>query len=247
MIIIAVLSFGGYLIYLKKNEIKLFLIDSKNIIKQEIEDISEKNKIKSHSKNSKDYGDYDPINDNRFALNERNYFNEIAHGSEYGGYSEQLKRWKKNLKIFVLGNKKHYLMVELKRIIKELNELIDPIDLELVQIESEANYKIYFCHKDDYVLVEPESKSLLERNWGYFSINSKGGEILKGTMYVDIVRCLSETGQKHLLREELTQSLGLMRDSHKFSNSIFYQKWSETTEFAPIDRKLIRMLYNYPK
>jgi hypothetical protein len=64
-------------------------------------------------------------------------------------------------------------------------------------------------------------------------------------MYVDIYRCESLDGQKHLLREELTQSLGLFNDSYKYENSIFQQRWTETTEYAPIDRVLIDMLYNH--
>ena len=64
-------------------------------------------------------------------------------------------------------------------------------------------------------------------------------------MYVDLDRCTSITGQKHLLREELTQSLGLKNDTYDYPESIFYQNWTEITDFAPIDRRLIDMLYNY--
>jgi hypothetical protein len=63
-------------------------------------------------------------------------------------------------------------------------------------------------------------------------------------MYVDIIRAKEDDAQKHLLREELTQSLGLFNDSYKYDNSIFYQGWTTTTEYAPIDRELIDMLYN---
>ena len=63
-------------------------------------------------------------------------------------------------------------------------------------------------------------------------------------MYIDVVRCTDLQGQKHLLREELTQSLGLKNDSYKYENSIFQQKWTEVTEYAPIDIKVIEMLYN---
>jgi hypothetical protein len=63
-------------------------------------------------------------------------------------------------------------------------------------------------------------------------------------MYVDIYRCTKLDGQKHLLREELTQALGLFNDSYKYDNSIFQQSWTTTTDYAPIDVKLIEMLYN---
>jgi hypothetical protein len=63
-------------------------------------------------------------------------------------------------------------------------------------------------------------------------------------MYIDTYRNGDETSHKHLLREELTQSLGLFNDSWEYPESIFYQGWTTTTEFAPIDRELIDMLYN---
>ena len=50
--------------------------------------------------------------------------------------------------------------------------------------------------------------------------------------------------KKHLLREEVTQSLGLFNDSWSYSNSIFYQGWTEVTEFSDLDKKIISKLYN---
>ena len=47
----------------------------------------------------------------------------------------------------------------------------------------------------------------------------------------------------HLLREELTQSLGLMNDSARFSDSIFYSGESYGTFYLPIDRQVVTMLY----
>lgn len=48
-----------------------------------------------------------------------------------------------------------------------------------------------------------------------------------------------------MLREELTQSLGLARDSNLYPESIFQQSFStKTTDYAPIDRDLIRLLYH---
>jgi hypothetical protein len=49
---------------------------------------------------------------------------------------------------------------------------------------------------------------------------------------------------KHVLREELTQAMGLLNDSWKYPESMFYDGVSEPTEYAPIDRELIDILYN---
>jgi hypothetical protein len=204
------------------------------------------NGINNPSKSKKElnpYGDYDPGKDKQFSKEERDYFNKIAKFSEFEGESE-ISRWTTDVKIFVRGEKRGYLMDELDRIVNELNEIIDPISISIVDKEHESNYQIILGSQKEYNAFEPDSEDLTEGNWGLFVINS--GKIIKrGSMYVDIIRCKDIASQKHLLREELTQSLGLTNDSYTYPESIFQQKWTETTEYAPIDRKLIDMLYNH--
>ena len=62
-------------------------------------------------------------------------------------------------------------------------------------------------------------------------------------MYVDIERA-DLPAQKHLLREELTQSLGLARDSSWYLESIFQSEWTTTNSYSDIDKELIRLLYH---
>ena len=62
-------------------------------------------------------------------------------------------------------------------------------------------------------------------------------------MYVDINKA-NTLEQKHLLREEFTQSLGLAKDSGLYDDSIFQSEWTSTTEYSTIDRDLIRLLYH---
>jgi hypothetical protein len=168
------------------------------------------------------------------------YFNTVAYGREFDKTSKSLYKWNKDMKIYVDGEKPEYLMSELRKIVSELNNIIDPIDLKIVSSKSESNYVIYFGdHKtfdQKYNLYSPE---LLDHNWGYFELYYG-----TGVMYVDIYRNDDRVSHKHLLREELTQSLGLVNDSYKYPESIFYQGWTTTTEFAPIDRELIDILYN---
>ena len=72
----------------------------------------------------------------------------------------------------------------------------------------------------------------------------------KGSFYVDVVRCdwfpPNEAIQmkKHILREELTQSIGLLNDSMKYPNSIFYHGWTFPTEYTELDKEVIKMHYN---
>ena len=132
-------------------------------------------------------------------------------------------------------------MNELNRIVKELNDIINPITISVVSKRSDANFIIFLGSYQTFAKNHPEVHAeRLKDNWGYFQIYNN-----EGLMYVDVTRASNdENAQKHLLREELTQSLGLCNDSYKYDNSIFYQGWTTTTEYAPIDRELIDMLYN---
>jgi hypothetical protein len=132
------------------------------------------------------------------------------------------------------------MMNELDRIVKELNDIINPITISVVSKRSEANFIIYLGSAQSFARNHPDIHAdRLKNNWGYFQIYNN-----EGLMYVDVIRTKEEDAQKHLLREELTQSLGLCNDSYMYDNSIFYQGWTTTTEYAPIDRELIDMLYN---
>ena len=170
----------------------------------------------------------------------RSYYDEIVFNTEFGGRRETAYKWKTDLKIYIDGEKPDYLVQELKDIVSELNGIINPIELKIVSTKSEANYFVYFGDHQDfkakYDLLFP---SRLDHNMGYFEVYYDSGN-----MYVDLYRTTDKEAHKHLLREELTQSLGLLNDSYDYPESIFYQGWTTTTEYAPIDVELIDMLYN---
>jgi len=54
---------------------------------------------------------------------------------------------------------------------------------------------------------------------------------------------VSEELRTHLIREEVTQMLGLGQDSFLYPRSIFYQSFSLTDAFDPLDEAVIEMLY----
>jgi hypothetical protein len=216
------------------------LLSNQNIVDDIVDVIL--NKIADKDSN---YGNYNPVNDERFSLSEREYFKEIALKSEYSTNNiGKPCRWVSDMNIYVDGEPTEELISELNQITLELNDLINPIDIRVVENRSDANFIIYIGKEEGYLKIEPDSRELTNKNWGLFTIYG-GTEIYKGNMFVDTYRCKSLEGQKHLLREELTQSLGLRNDSYRYEKSIFQQRWTETTEYAPIDRQLIRMLYNY--
>ena len=113
--------------------------------------------------NKKEKTNYDPGQDNQFSKKERDYFNKIAKNSEYGGECE-ISRWKTDMKIYVKGDKRDYLMEELNKIVSELNEIIDPIDIVIVDDIEESNYQILFGSEQEYNDLDPGSKEHTPNN-----------------------------------------------------------------------------------
>jgi hypothetical protein len=173
------------------------------------------------------------------------YFSEVALGFEFGGGEEITRKWNVDMKIFVGGNKKAELMTELQSVITEINGLAtDAFNMSIVADSLQSNFYIFLGTGDDYGEKYPLEAHLVSANYGLFAIYwDASNHFYNGHMYVDIVRA-EPAAQRHLLREELTQSLGLAKDSPLYPKSIFQSAWTLTTTYEDIDRDLIRLLYH---
>jgi hypothetical protein len=206
-------------------------------LKQEVAEEIEK------SANEETSGGGGDVQVTEFSPEAKRYFNKVAYGSEFDNNNTSLRKWNENVKIYVMGDKRDYLMSELRSIVGELNGLINTINITIVSNESDANLIVLFGSAQDYNKYDSGSIGYTNHNQGLF-IAYGSEELTYATMYVDVERTTRNDAQKHLLREELTQSLGLCNDSYDYPESIFYQGWTETTEYADIDKELIQMLYN---
>jgi hypothetical protein len=173
------------------------------------------------------------------------YFNDIGLGFEFGSASEVTRKWRNDMKIFVGGTKTQTMMDELQRVIQEINALAtDGFSVSVVTDSLESNFYIFLGSGGDYAKKFPSVLNLVLSNWGLFNVYFDASNIIYGgIMYVDIDRA-SNVEEKHLLREELTQSLGLAKDSNRYPDSIFQAAWTSTTEYSNIDKDLVRLLYH---
>jgi hypothetical protein len=175
------------------------------------------------------------------------YFEHIALGFEFGDAAEVTRKWNTDMKLFVGGTPPPYLRDELDRIIKELNELTaaDDFSIAITTDSLASNAYAYFGTSTDFVQIYHAAGTDIHTNLGLFYVKFDGtNHFYNAIIFVDLERTTDNDVRKHLLREELTQSLGLARDSYEYPASIFQQAWTSVTEYAPIDRDLIRLLYN---
>jgi hypothetical protein len=177
--------------------------------------------------------------DSTYSLREIEYFLEIALGAEYGT-SEIVKRWKDTIAYQMKGTPTTRDRIEVKSVMRELTELTGK-RVKFTQVTSDPDMTIWFVPVKDMSKYEPE---YVEGNWGFFYLWWNGNkEIYRANVLIGSDEP-NQTQRNHLIREEVTQSLGLINDSWKYEESIFYQGWTEVQEYAEIDEKLIYMLYS---
>ncbi len=168
---------------------------------------------------------------------------EVALGSEYGNSEKVIAKWQDEVRLYVAGEQIAPVQQEITKIIKELNALMNSASIREVGQESEANLILFLGDRQTYI-DRYEPKASRYQDLGFFYIYPNEDKIFeRGSLYIDTERMQANDTRFHFLREELTQSLGLMNDSMKYSESIFYQKWSLTNTFSPLDKQLIEMLY----
>lgn len=173
------------------------------------------------------------------------YFQMVVLASEYGADFPLVKKWTKTMKVYMSGSPDPMLEIELKNIVEELNDLFtDGFQIQIVDDSLASNFHIYLGDKSTYSKMYPDVAHLLPDNKGLFTIHLNSDfSIDRGHMFVDIVNYNMDF-QKHVLREEITQSLGLTNDIQYYNNSIFYALPSKVQSYSNMDIEVIRLLYH---
>lgn len=145
----------------------------------------------------------------------------------------------KNIKIKTVGTPTKADLETLSQVIYEINQLTQE-NLHLELVDNNPNITIHFVPEWNFTQIDPGYRAI---NYGYFRTQETGGTIEQANLLISS-EVVTQPQRSHLIREELTQSLGLMNDSYSHPTSMFHQAWSEQAEYAPIDRALIKMLYH---
>ena len=179
------------------------------------------------------------------------YYEEITSGSELsselGRDSKTKFKFQKDVKIYVFGEKNDTLMLELNKIITELNDLIETVNIEIVSDSTKSNINIYFG-SGEYFRSQRSEKFIhnLSKIAQGFVVTYPYYDILNGSLvFVNTEVIDNMTHKKHVLREELTQAFGFCNDSYKYPSSIFYERYCNVTEYSELDKEIIRKHYNY--
>ena len=168
------------------------------------------------------------------------YYNEIAGKSEYGDSNATFCKWKTNVKIYFDFENSDSIKKYSEEVIKDLNDIIDPISISITNKKSEANLIVYCGNFSDY---KKRYNVVIEGKFnGFFSTNTYNSTIYNG--YVFINERLRGNILKSVIREEITQSFGLGNDSWEYPDSIFFQGSNSQITFSELDKEIIKLHYN---
>ena len=97
------------------------------------------------------------------------YYNEICHYTEFSGKLDKPFKFKEDVYIYVVqDNKPDYLMKELYKVVEELNDLIESVEIYITYDRNKENALVYFGDPDEYVeyMDKPYRRKFLKSNWG---------------------------------------------------------------------------------
>ena len=165
------------------------------------------------------------------------YFMDVAVGAEYGDKSKIIKKWSRPIIIAIKGEPTQEDLKVLDGLILELGELVPHVEIRRATENQRANSTIHFIPKADFVKILGNA----ERNSnGFFTVWFTRGRLNKAVILI-----ASDIGQRTrsmVLREELTQSLGILNDSSKYTNSIFHSR-TDAPRYSEMDKWVISTLY----
>lgn len=179
-----------------------------------------------------------PATGTPYTTEELAYFSQIALGAEYGDSTATVRKWTRNVRIAVHGDPTDADRETLDDVLGDLDSLIDAIDISVVP--SGQNVDLYFVPEPDFSRIAPEYVPV---NMGFFwTWWDNPGDISSARVLISTTG-VTQAERSHLIREEVTQMLGLMNDSYAHEDSVFYQGWTSTSAYSALDEAVIAMLY----
>lgn len=178
-----------------------------------------------------------------YSAEDISYFKEIALKVEYGTQMYRIHKWTEELRLKIIGDPDVQDKHALDTTIQTLNKLSENLKLRYAQDNERANVEVYFIPHAEFLKHTSVEEVVLESNWGLGAVWWNGqGEIYQAEILIAIDRPSVEE-RAHLIREELTQTLGVLNDSWEKPESIFYQGWG-AQDYTELDKKVVQILYD---
>jgi hypothetical protein len=191
-----------------------------------------------------------PLNQ-RYSAAEISYFKEVAFGVDSRvdrffvirdvepDRVDELNKWSVDVRVHLAGYVSSADRAETESIVRELDELIEPISISVVLDPGAANIQVWLVPRSDFDQYLPLQNTSEITGAGQLWANDAG----PATAVLLVASDQPDGARWNTLREEITQAFGLRHDSWRYPESVFYQGENEALELLEIDRAIIRLMY----
>jgi len=179
-----------------------------------------------------------------------NSFFEVALGFEHRPAQQKVRKWQQSIKVYVehqVGDSQLHDEL-LNAHIKDLQQ-ITKLDIRRVKSKQQANVQYYFTSQQKLpeLVAKVSGKSALKHLKTSVCMAtmraSKQGEISNAVVYIAVNQARMHAKLVACIVEELTQVLGLPRDSDQVFPSIFNDR-STNDLLTGLDIVLLKLLYH---
>ncbi len=181
------------------------------------------------------------------------FVGDVIVRSEYGTRDiDFVKRWTRSPTLSTFGEGDQFPRV-IKSVVDQINELL-PDDIQITVLEpgdESADIKVIFTAREKFQeLAKKHEFTLPEGVVAYFSNWWNGKFELKKAIV--LIPSDKKYGRelRHIIMEEISQSMGAGGDSSQFEKSVFYEdldaeEYGSAVKFSKLDKRLIKFLYQH--
>lgn len=178
------------------------------------------------------------------------YFIEVGLGSESGNIPAITRKWITPMKIFIKDEATIEFSLDIiKQSVDEFNSLVtDGFTVEIVNDSIISNAYLFLGTVSDFENLYPDLPS--PSITGFASVyTNNNNNIYKVVIFINPQILFSGTRKKNVIKEELMHSLGFLKHSSKYPESILYSDSNSSNpgfseEYSQRDRDIIRLLYH---
>lgn len=174
------------------------------------------------------------------------YFKEVALGFEHGNAAKITRKWNAPMRMAIEGDPAPEVLAMVYQTIDSINHYAtDGFSIAVVD-NSAHDCLLFFGTKAAFVARFPDTEDLIGSNLAIFQVWWVNNQINRARIFIDTERP-TLVQQQSLVKEEITQALGLGNDSPRYPESIFFETRTQggfATAYAEIDKALIRLLYH---
>lgn len=179
-----------------------------------------------------------PIENSLYSLEELHYFQEIAFNSEHANLTPRIRKWAKDIVVRIEGGTTGEDLRAIEQTLREINTLQGAVTASAGYFD--ANLIIRFAPESTF---KKWHGKYPPTNLGYFWVRWVDEEIYNANILID-TKNTTQDDRVGLIKEEMTQIMGLMNTSSRYKDSIFND---DSNYYQPhlssLDKKLVEMLY----